>query len=207
MPCHITEPCHVHQDHLLWKCLWGLPCRQSLYRGLYLHSTDIFIDKRQFKWTVRRRVACRVWVSCLQHPGKKIKKHKQRTIEGPEDARLREHLLLLIDMGGKQAAHCHAAIGKANRVLGCIRRGINYKSKEVVLTLYRNFVRATSRISCSVLVTTTQVGHICHKESSVQGYLIDSRLRWNQLWGAAKGDRALYTRKEAVTRGYDRSAD
>ena len=44
-------------------------------------------------------------------------------------------------MGDKQAARCQAAIGKANRVLGCIRRGIIYQSKEVVLTLYRNLVR------------------------------------------------------------------
>ena len=49
---------------------------------------------------------------------------------------------VVIDMGGKQAAQCQAAIGKANsRFLGYIRRGINYKSKEVVLTLYRNLVR------------------------------------------------------------------
>ena len=60
-----------------------------------------------------------------------------------------------IDMGGKQSAQCQAAIGKANRVFGCIQRGIIYKSKEVVLTLYRNLVRATSRILCAVLVTTT----------------------------------------------------
>ena len=62
--------------------------------------------------------------------------------------------MLLIDMGGKRAAQCQAAIGKANRVLGCIWRRIIYKSKEVVLTLYRNLVRATSRILCAVLVTT-----------------------------------------------------
>ena len=49
---------------------------------------------------------------------------------------------VVIDMGSKQAAQCQAAIGKANMVLGCIWRGIIYKSKEVVLTLYRNFVRA-----------------------------------------------------------------
>ena len=46
-----------------------------------------------------------------------------------------------IDTGGKHAAQCQAARGKANRVFGCIRREINYKSKEVVLTLYRNLVR------------------------------------------------------------------
>ena len=33
---------------------------------------------------------------------------------------------VVIDMGGKQAAQCNVAIGKANRVLGCIRRGIIY---------------------------------------------------------------------------------
>ena len=36
-------------------------------------------------------------------------------------------LELVIDMGGKQAAQCQAARGRANRVLGCIRRGIIYK--------------------------------------------------------------------------------
>ena len=69
---------------------------------------------------------------------------------------------VVIDTGGKQAAQCQAAIGKANGVLGCIRRGIIYKSKEVVLTLYRNLVRATSRILCAVLVTTFPEGHRCH---------------------------------------------
>ena len=44
-------------------------------------------------------------------------------------------LVVVIDTGGKQAAQCQEAIGKANRVLGCIRRGINCKLKEVVLTL------------------------------------------------------------------------
>ena len=76
---------------------------------------------------------------------------------------------VVIDMGDKQAAQCQAAICRANRVLGCIRRGISYKSKEVV-TLYRNLVRATSRILCAVLVTTVQEGHRCHREGSAQGY-------------------------------------
>ena len=48
---------------------------------------------------------------------------------------------VVIDMGGKQAEQCQAAIGKANLVFGFIRRGIIYISKEVVLTLYRNLVR------------------------------------------------------------------
>ena len=36
-----------------------------------------------------------------------------------------EDLGVVIDTGGKQAAQCQAAIGKENRVLGCIQRGIN----------------------------------------------------------------------------------
>ena len=77
---------------------------------------------------------------------------------------------VVIDMGGKQSAQCQAAIGKSNRVLGCIRRGIIYKSKEEVLTLYRSLVKATSRILCTVLVTTTQEGHRCQRKGSAQGY-------------------------------------
>ena len=74
---------------------------------------------------------------------------------------------VVIDMGGKQAAQCQAAIGKANRVSVGIRRGIIYKSKEVVLTLYRNLVRATSIILCTVLATTAPEEHGCHGEGSV----------------------------------------
>ena len=79
-------------------------------------------------------------------------------------------LVVVIETRGKQAAQCQAAKGKANRVLGCIRRGIIYKSKEVVLTLFRNLVRATSRMLCAVLVTTILEGHRCHREGSAQGY-------------------------------------
>ena len=88
---------------------------------------------------------------------------------------------VVIDMGGKQVAQYQAATGKTNRGLGCIRRGINYKSQEVVLTLYRNLVRATSRILCAVLVTTVQESHGCHREGLVQGYEIDSGPSWTQL--------------------------
>ena len=77
---------------------------------------------------------------------------------------------VVIDTGGKQSAQCQAVIGKTNRVLGCIRRGIIYKSKEVVLTLYRNLVLATSRILCAVLVTTSEERHSDHTAGTTFSY-------------------------------------
>ena len=50
-------------------------------------------------------------------------------------------LEVVIDTGNKRTGQCQVAIGKANGVLGCIRRRLNYKSTEVILTLYRNPVK------------------------------------------------------------------
>ena len=43
--------------------------------------------------------------------------------------------------------------------------GGSFINQEVVLTLYRNLVRATSGILCAVLVTTVPEGHRCHRDS------------------------------------------
>ena len=45
---------------------------------------------------------------------------------------------VVIDAGVKQTAQCQATISKVSRFLHCNRRGVNYKSKEVAITLYRN---------------------------------------------------------------------
>ena len=86
--CQITQPYHVRQDHLCGSVCEGCPAGSRLYGDcICAAQTSIsLLYKGQFKWTVRRRVACRVRVSCLQQPGKKQKHNKQRTIEGPEDA-------------------------------------------------------------------------------------------------------------------------
>ena len=107
---------------------------------------------------------------------------------------------VVIDMGGKQAAQCQAAIGRANRVLGCIGRGIIYKSKEVVLTLYRNLVRP--HLEYCVQFWSPQFRKDIDAIERVQRRAT-RLIPGYKLRGAAEGDRALYTRKEAVTRRYD----
>ena len=52
-----------------------------------------------------------------------------------------ERIIKEKNLEGKQTGQCQAATGKPNRAYGCIRRGINYESKEVVLTMYRNLVK------------------------------------------------------------------
>ena len=44
---------------------------------------------------------------------------------------------VIIDQNRSGSSQCVAAVKKANRVLECIARSIEYKSKEVVLTLYQ----------------------------------------------------------------------
>ena len=41
----------------------------------------------------------------------------------------------------KQAKQCVEARNKANRILGFINRNVNYKSKEVIMKLYKSYVR------------------------------------------------------------------
>ena len=103
---------------------------------------------------------------------------------------------VVIDTGGKQAAQCQAAIGRANRVLGCFRRGVNYKSKEVVITLYRYSMRP--QLEYCVQFWSPQF----QKDIAAIKRVQRRATRWIPGRGAAESDRALYTRKEAVTRRY-----
>ena len=45
------------------------------------------------------------------------------------------------DLKASQSQQCTAACNKANRVLGMINKTIVYKSKEVLLKLYKSLVR------------------------------------------------------------------
>ena len=54
---------------------------------------------------------------------------------------LERDLGVIIDYNAKPSSQCLAAAKKANRTLGMIKRNIKYKSKDVILRLYKSLVR------------------------------------------------------------------
>lgn len=78
---------------------------------------------------------------------------------------------------------------KANWILGCIRRGITCKDRDVIIPLSDG--QATDRVLCSVLVPTIQKRCRDTREGLKGGHKEDQRAGEAALWGKTEGIRSI----------------
>ena len=57
------------------------------------------------------------------------------------DSRMEKELGILVDDRLSNGMQCQAAANKANRILPCIKKGINSRDKTIILPLYETLVR------------------------------------------------------------------
>ena len=76
------------------------------------------------------------------HWGKNSSRHQYKLGTGLLESSIGERDLgVLVDSGMTMSQHCALVAKKANGILGCIRRGVVSRSREVLLPLYSALVR------------------------------------------------------------------
>lgn len=81
------------------------------------------------------------------------------------------------------AEHIEGMAGKADVILDFINRGIEHKSRNIMLTIFKVLFQATNGVLLRVLVTTNSKGCDGTWEGAEKNYMNDSKNRGSQLKG------------------------
>ena len=95
-----------------------------------------------YKWSLDWQMLFNVDKCTVIHMGKNNAEYNYKLGENIIKTSTKERDLgVIIDKTGKASEQCIMAVKKANAVLGMIKRNINFKSKDVIVRLYKALVR------------------------------------------------------------------
>jgi ribonuclease P/MRP protein subunit RPP40 len=98
--------------------------------------------KLLFQWSIDWQMMFNTDKCTVIHMGKNNKEFEYKLGESVVKKSQKERDLgVIIDSSGKSSEQCILSVKKANAVLGMIKRNINFKSKEIMVRLYKALVR------------------------------------------------------------------
>ena len=95
-----------------------------------------------FQWSLDWQMLFNTDKCTVMHMGKNNREAEYKM--GPnilKKSKREKDLGIIIENSGKPSEQCATAVKKANSVLGMIRRNITFKSKGVIVKLYKSLVR------------------------------------------------------------------
>ena len=117
----------------------------KMCRGVALDSeVEILRNdlKKMFQWSIDWQMLFNADKCTVMHMGKNNLKHEYKLGEKVlRQSKQEIDLGVVVDDNGKSAGQCAKAVKKANAVLGMIKRNIYFKSKDVIVKLYKSLVR------------------------------------------------------------------